>query len=60
MNFVSGGLRKSANEEKQEQEKGGGDSDYSDEDTSAPSHRTVAPRKLQMVIFVCVYERLVH
>lgn len=51
MNFVSGGLRKSAAEEKQL--KGDGVSDDSDDDgpSAPPPSRSTAPKKLQMVNF---------
>ncbi len=51
MNFVSGGLRKTAAEEKQHEQKGDGDSDDSDDDgpSAPPPPRGTAPKKLQMV-----------
>lgn len=57
MNFVSAGLRKTAAEEKQHQQKGEGDSDDSDGDrpSAPPPPRSTAPKTLQMVkIIVCI------
>lgn len=57
VNFVSAGLRKTAAEEKQHQQKGEGSSDDSDGDhpSAPPPPRGTAPKKLQMVkIIVCI------
>lgn len=57
VNFVSAGLRKTAAEEKQHQQKGEGGSDDSDGDgpSAPPPPRGTAPKKLQMVnIIACM------